>query len=237
MEELLRKLARMQRLEDQIGSLKLLQQELPKELNDIIGHVEQATANLLNSETDRAEIAKKQRALESDIKQHNESIKKYATQLSEIKTNKEYKALNSEIAYLKDKISELESQELLLMDSEAESKKQVERDKGELDEAEKAKRAREGELRDKIASLDAEIENLRAERNKLAHTLPQNLVKQYGNMIKNKNNCAVVYETNGACGGCGFVIRPQIRIELQLRSKLNYCESCGRILMERFDDI
>ena len=237
MEEQLRILARMQKLDDQIGSLKLLQQELPKELNDIIDHVDQATANLINSETERAEIAKKQRAIESDIKQFQENIRKYATQLSEIKTNKEYKALNSEIAYLKDKISELESQELELMDAEAEAKKQVDADKAELEAAEQTKRSREGELRQKIDSLESEIETIRAARNELAHTLPVNLVKQYGNMIRNKSNCAVVYVTNGACGGCGFVIRPQIRIELQVRGKLNYCESCGRILMERFPDI
>ncbi|HNT51902.1 MAG TPA: C4-type zinc ribbon domain-containing protein [Candidatus Syntrophosphaera sp.] len=237
MEEQLRTLARMQRLDDQIGALKRLQQELPAQLNELIARVDQATANLLGSEGERAELARQLRSLESDGKQFNEQIKKYSTQLSEIKTNKEYKALNSEIVYLKDKISELESQELGLMDSDAELKKRVEADKAELEAAEQAKRAREGELRDKIASLESEIETIRAERNKLAHTLPPNLVRQYGNMIKNKNNCAVVYALNGACGGCGFVIRPQIQIELQMRRKVNFCESCGRILMERFADI
>lgn len=237
MEEQLRTLAKMQKLDDQIGSLRLLQQELPQELNDIIEHVDQATANLLNSETERAEIEKKQRALEGDIKQNQDTSKKYATQLSEIKTNKEYKALNSEIAYLKDKISELESQELELMDEEAEAKQKVEQDKKDLAAAEMTKREREGDLREKIESLDAEIDKLRAERTQLAQTLPQNLVRQYANMIKNKGNCAVVYERNGACGGCGFVIRPQIRIELELRKKINFCESCGRILMEEFPDL
>lgn len=237
MENQLRTLAQMQKLDNQIGSLRILQQELPKQLNEIIDHVDQATANLLGSETERSELAKKQRSLESDIKQHNEQIKKYGTQLSEIKTNKEYKALNSEISYLKEKISELESQEIELMDAESQLTAQVNKDKKILAEAEKTKLAQEGELRAKIASLETEIEAIRAERNKLAHTLPQALVKQYGNMIKNKNNCAVVYLVNGSCGGCGFVIRPQIRIELQLREKINHCESCGRILMERFDDI
>lgn len=237
MEEQLRTLAKMQKLDDQIGSLRLLQQELPQELNDIIEHVDQATANLLNSETERAEIEKKQRALEGDIKQNQDTSKKYATQLSEIKTNKEYKALNSEIAYLKDKISELESQELELMDEEAEAKQKVDQDKIDLAAAEKTKREREGDLRKKIESLDAEIDKLRAERTLLAQTLPQNIVRQYANMIKNKDNCAVVYNRNGACGGCGYVIRPQIRIELELRKKVNFCESCGRILMEKFADL
>ena len=237
MEEQLRTLAKMQKLDDQIGALRLLQQQLPQELNDIIERVDAATANLLGSETERAETEKKQRALEGEIKQNQATIKKYATQLSDIKTNKEYKALNSEIAYLKDKISELESQELELMEEENMAKQKVEQDKKDLAAAEMTKREREGDLREKIESLDAEIDKLRAERTQLAQTLPQHLVRQYANMIKNKGNCAVVYERNGACGGCGFVIRPQIRIELELRKKINFCESCGRILMEEFPDL
>lgn len=237
MEEQLRTLARMQKLDDQIGRLRILQQDLPKQLNEIIGHVDQASANLLATETEKAELAKRQRALESDIKQHNEQIKKYGTQLSEIKTNKEYKALNSEITYLKEKISELESQELELMDAENAIKARIETDRKELDAAEALKRDKEGELRAQIDGLETEIEALRGARTELAHTLPANLVRQYGNMIKNKKNSAVVYIENGSCGGCGFVIRPQIRIELQQRKKINFCESCGRILIARFEDI
>jgi hypothetical protein len=183
------------------------------------------------------EINKKLRNLELDIKQHQENIKKYSQQLAEIKTNKEYKALNSEIAYLKEKISELESQELELMDEESEFKKKMEIAKAELEKAKKIQREREDELRKKIESLDGEIDNFRAERNKLAQTLPQSLVKQYAKLIKYKNNCAVAYARNGACGACGFVIRPQVRIEIQQRNKINYCENCGRILMEKFEDL
>ena len=39
----------------------------------------------------------------------------------------------------------------------------------------------------------SKIEETRAERNKLAVTLPTSLIKQYGNMIKHKSNQAVAY--------------------------------------------
>lgn len=236
MEEQLRTLVQMQQLDDRIGALRVLQQELPQQLNEIIEHVDQATANLLACETERAELAKKQRSLEGDIKQHQEQIKKYGNQLSEIKTNKEYKALNSEIAFLKEKISEQESHQLELMDAENQAAARVNEAKQELDKAEKAKSEQEGELRRQIDSLEGQIEDLRAQRNTMARTLPLQIVKLYGNMIKNKGNLAVVFCRKGACGGCGFVIRPQVRIELQLRKKINYCESCGRILVEPFED-
>lgn len=237
MESQLRTLARMQLLDDQIGKLKLLQAELPKQLNSILEQVEQATANLLVTETERAELGKKQRALELEIKGHQEQIKKYATQLTDIKTNKEYKALNSEIAYLKEKISALESTELELMDQDTVYKSKVETDKQALATAEALQKEKEGDLRAQIGDLEGEVEKLRADRNELARTLPTQLIKQYGGMIKNKGNQAVAYNREGSCGGCGFNIRPQIRIELQLRKKIHFCENCGRILMDRFDDL
>ncbi len=226
----------MQLLDDQIGRFRILQQELPKQLNEIIDSVDQATANLLACEAARAEINKKQRTVEQEVKAHQEQIKKYGTQLSEIKNNKEYKALNSEIAFLKGKIEDAESALLELMDSDTEAKAQVDAAKAELQKAEQRKKDKEGDLRHQIASLESEIEAVRSKRNDLARTLPIPVVKHYGNMIKHKDNQAVAFNRDGSCGACGFVIRQQMRIELQLKRKLVYCENCGRILMNRISE-
>lgn len=236
MEEQLKTLAKMQTLDDEIGRYRVLQKELPKQLNEIIESVEQATANLLAVETERAEINKKQRTIEMDIKQMQEQSKKYGNQLAEIKNNKEYKALNSEIVYIKDKISDQESALLELMEQENEVKERAATAKAELEKAEKLKKEKEKDLREQIASLESKIEEVRTQRNELARTLPVQIVKHYGNMIKHKNNQAVAYNRNGSCAACGFVIRQQMRIELQLRRKIIYCENCGRILMNRFED-
>ena len=236
MKEQLNVLAAMQKLDDKIGQYRVLQEVLPKQLNEINERVEQATIDLLAGETEKAEINKTQRAQEGEIKTHQEQIKKYGNQLSAIKTNKEYKALNSEIAYLKDKISEIESQLLVLMDSETEVKGRIVEYKNALAEAEANKKAKEGDLKAQIDTLEEKVESTRAERNKLAVTLPVALIKRYGNMIRNKGNQALAYSHDGSCGGCGFVIRQQMRIELQLREKVVYCENCGRILLNPFED-
>ncbi|MBM4403115.1 MAG: hypothetical protein FJ042_01790 [Candidatus Cloacimonetes bacterium] len=237
MVEQLKTLARMQLLDDQIGKFKHLQLELPKQLNNLIDAVDQAQVQLLESETHRSQIVKKIKSLELEIKQHNDQIKKYSGQLSEIKTNKEYKALNSEIAYLKTKISDIESIILELMDQEALFKQQVDKDKAVLEEAEKHKREKEGDLRRQIDALEKQIEETRSARNEMALTLPVNVIKHYGSLIKHKNNQAIAYNNAGACSGCGMVLRQQIRIELQLRKKIITCESCSRILLDYFDTL
>lgn len=232
MESQLRILEQMQVLDNQKGRYLALQKELPKQLTEINERVEQAMVDLLAGETEKAEINKKQRALETEIKTHQDQIRKYSGQLSEIKTNKEYKALNSEIAYLKDKISEIESQLLSLMETENELKETIDAFKVALQDAEANKRAKEGDLKAQISALEEQIKNTLAERNEMAVKLPQALLKRYANLIRNKDNVAVAFSREGSCGGCGFMIRQQMRIELQLRKKIVYCENCGRILLD-----
>ena len=233
MESQLQILEQMQVLDNQKGKYLALQKELPKQLSEINERVEQATADLLAGETEKAEINKNQRTLENDIKTYQDQIRKYSGQLSEIKTNKEYKALNSEIAYLKEKISEIESKLLELMEVENQAKDKIEGFKKALQDAEKNKREKEGDLKAQIEALDAKIQATLAERNEMAVKLPQALLKRYANLIRNKDNLAVAYNHEGSCGGCGFVIRQQMRIELQLRKKIVYCENCGRILLDK----
>lgn len=235
--EKLRTLVRMQAFDDEIGRCRELQKVLPQQLNTLIQDVEEASARVQETQNVKDGIVKRQKEMEAEIKHNNELKLKYGNQLADIKTNKEYKALNSEIANLTAKNSEIESQLLELMDTEAEINKQLAQHQAELQAAEQRKAAKEDDLRQQIGELDGKIEELRRQRTELAHTLKSDaLVKQYGNLIKNKNNMAVAFNVNGACGGCGFVIRPQIRIELDLRNKIHNCESCGRILMNKIED-
>lgn len=235
--EKLKILASMQKLDDEIGRCRELQKILPQQLNTLIQDVEAATAKVNETTNVKNGILKKQNELETDIKHNNELAHKYGTQLADIKTNKEYKALNGEIANLKQKNNDIESLLLELMETETEIKKQMVENQKELTAAEKRKSDKEDDLRQQISKLEGKIEELRNQRNELARTLPITLVKQYGHLIKNKNNIAVAYNNNGACGGCGFMIRPQVRIELDLLKKMHSCENCGRILMNKIEVI
>ena len=187
----LKTLARMQKFDDEIGRCRELQKILPQQLNTLIQDVEAANAKVSEANNVKSGILKRQNELETDIKHNNELIHKYGTQLADIKTNKEYKALNGEIANLKQKNSDIESMLLELMETETEIKKQSAVYQKELAAAEKRKSDKEDDLRAQIATLEGKIEELRNQRNELARTLPIALVKQYGALIKNKNNLKI----------------------------------------------
>jgi len=224
-------LAKMQRYDDQIVEKEGQKVTLPKQLSDLVQAVESAKAAVTQNLTEQEELVKRIKQIELDIKSNGELIKKYSSQLAEVKNNKEYKALNSEVTNLKAKNSDYDSESLKIMDAETELKAK----KGELDAALKVAEEKlsmeEGKLRSQIDALDQEISTLREKRNEHGKTLPIALMKRYKLLIQNKDHKAVVFNKQGACSGCGFKIRPQQELELKQQHKLVVCESCGRMLI------
>ncbi len=90
-------LIQMQAKDDKIGKKEILTRTLPEKLSSMKTNLEEAdlTKAATKDELDQNILSQKQNEL--NIKEHHEKIAKYKNQLLTIKTNKEYKALNSEI--------------------------------------------------------------------------------------------------------------------------------------------
>ena len=228
-------LIRMQRIDDKISELENLKEKLPKQLEQLITNVKKTTDLIEAINKKLAANQNQQRTKENEVATNNNLKKKYMQQLDGIKTNKEYKALNSQIVTLTDKNTQIDTEIIALLDEEAKIKKQ--KDEAEIlnKKAKENLTANEVILKKEIDKANSDIENYKAERMELAkQVLPVNL-KKYILLIKNKNRKAVVYCHNNACSGCGFHIRPQILIELSNPVKIIYCENCSRILVKEFD--
>ena len=226
-------LIKMQQFDDMITERNELMKELPKELNSLRNKLDVTKDELSTAEQNLEENQKDQKLKELDIQTNNERIAKYKNQLLSIETNKEYKALNSEIHHLEDKNSQIDDILLEMMDEEQRLKKELIEAKENFNNAEAELKANEKRLEDKIELVKKEIDEIRAQRNKIAVELPKSMIKRYGALIKNKNRKAVVFNINDACSGCGFKVRPQLIIEINQGNKVVQCESCGRMLVKK----
>ncbi len=226
-------LVKMQECDDIIGEKEILTKQLPEELNNLKQNLETANNNLAETENALEENLKTQKLKELDIKANNEKIEKYKNQLLTIKTNKEYKALNSEVSHLENKNSETDDELIVLMEEEVNIIAQLEIDKKEQKKADDELKANEEKLRKKIEDVEKDIAEYRNKRNILAKELNPQLVRRYALLIKNKNRKAVVFSDNNACGGCGYNIRPQLIIEINEGQKIINCENCGRLLVSK----
>merc|ERR1711879_654293 len=108
----------MQKCDDRIAEKEILKSELPQQLKSLIEAEEQAKMAVAETMEEINQVVIQQKDKEIMIKQNKEKANKYEEQLASIKTNKEYKALNSEIALLVSLNSELESEIIALMEQE-----------------------------------------------------------------------------------------------------------------------
>ena len=226
-------LINMQGCDDIIGEKEILTKQLPEELSNLKQNLETANNKLVETENALDENLKTQKLKELDIKANNEKIDKYKNQLLIIKTNKEYKALNSEVSHLENKNSDIDDELIVLMEEEVNIRAQLEINKKDQKKADNELKANEEKLRKKIEDVEKNIAEYKNKRNLLAKDLNPQLVRRYALLIKNKRRKAVVFSDNNACGGCGYNIRPQLIIEINEGQKIINCENCGRILVAK----
>ncbi|MDP8202901.1 MAG: C4-type zinc ribbon domain-containing protein [Candidatus Tenebribacter mawsonii] len=229
-------LIQMQKFDTVIGKKNVLTKELPQQLNSLKQSLLDADEAVNTTKSELDENQKDQKLKELDIADNNAKITKYKNQLLTIETNKEYKALNSEINHLEKKNSGVDDELIVLMETESELRDRLKENNEAQQKASDELKANEKKLEKEIQEVQKDIEELKSKRNKLAAGLPRDLIRRYGNLIKNRNRKAVVFNDNNACSGCGYTIRPQVDIDMKARNSVIYCESCGRILVDHFEN-
>lgn len=229
-------LIQMQSLDDVIGEKEILTRELPKELKNLIDSLQAANDKLAETNRQLEDNLKTQKLKELEIKSNQEKIDKYKNQLLSIQTNKEYKALNSEVSHLESLNTSIDDQLIELMEEEANIRADLEENKQTQKKAAALLKDNEERLKQKINAVEKEIIEIKNKRNDLAGGINQSMIRRYAALIKNKNRKAVVFNENGTCSGCHYKIRPQQIIEIGEGNKVVTCESCGRMIVAKPED-
>ncbi|OQY38997.1 MAG: hypothetical protein B6226_02780 [Candidatus Cloacimonetes bacterium 4572_65] len=225
-------LVKMQAIDDKIAVKMKLKEALPAQLQHLKDNVSEAKMAVDEADEQRKLAILEQKNRELLISENKEKSVKYESQLSSIKNNKEYKALNTEIALISVTNGNLENEIISFMEQENQNKEILaEREKYMAERVGELK-AQEDILNKQIGELDGEMDVLKAERSIYAKSLPKNYFLKYKQLIINRNRKAVAFDQGGACSACGFKIRPQIIIELDKMNKLIFCENCNRFLIK-----
>jgi len=227
------KLIRLQNVDSDLNAALTLLDAVPAKL-EAIDHQIKATAEIVAQAKDKlAANQKKRRDLEGEVKDIKAHSAKFKRQLNDVKTNKEYAALQKEIADTElkaDKIEEDILNEMIAADDiereiksangrQAEEKGRIEKDRGEILREQK-------ELETRKAAL---VE----EREEILPDVPRDQLKLYARIGQRLNGVALSPVTDDFCSICQMRVRPQVLNELLGRNALISCEACGRILYVR----
>ena len=221
----------IQRLDKEIDRLEarkivLLQgfRNKREELNKRIKGLEEIKAQKLNCTTE------KDRKEKMDLKDAEAKLKKLQEQLLRVKDNKEYTALQFEIAEIKEEKSSLETEILLLLEKEDTIAQRTEELSKEIDRDEQKIAHQEVQNSKEIESLNGKISNLTDVRQSIAKGIDNDVLARYERLRKGRGGLAIVAVENNACGGCNMRLPPQLVNELKRNDQFLTCENCGRIL-------
>ncbi len=236
MKEALYRLMELQEIDNELQAIEALKGDLPQQVNALRDQLQgmKADFNRLKNELD--EMKKSRLHWEGEIEVLRDKLKKYQNQLYQVKTNKEYDAITIEIDDTKEKMDEAETKVLEFIESEEHHTNEIKNLESKIEFLEGDLQKKEKELAKKIRSTEAESSILEKKREELVRNIKKPLLYHYERIRKVKGT-ALVNINKYACGGCFSAIPPQKVMEIRTMQQLIFCESCGRILVAKNENV
>lgn len=169
------------------------------------------------------------REIDKDLAAVSSRLSKFKNQLMEVKTNKEYQAMQKEMAVAEEEVSNHETRMLERME-EADGLAR------ELKAAEAALKSEQAEVSRARAALaeerveaERDLEKVLVERAAVAARLSRDALALF-ERIAGRRGVAVAEARDGLCTVCHVRLRPQAFNDVRRNDSLIQCDSCSRIL-------
>ena len=170
------------------------------------------------------------RDIEKDLAAVQGRLSKYKDQLMEVKTNKEYHAIQTEIATAEQQVR-LQEDRLLERMEEAETLAAEQKAaEAALKHGQAEVAADRQRLESERAAADAELAKVTADRAGIAAKLSAPALALFEHVSKHRKGLAMSEARDGHCMQCHVRLRPQVYNDVRRNERLMQCESCSRIL-------
>jgi predicted nucleic acid-binding Zn-ribbon protein len=226
----LQHLIRLQQLDTDIESARRRIAEIPSVQLALDARLAEQQAAAAAMKERLAENQTRRRATEAEVASLQSRLSKYKGQLMEVKTNKEYQAMQKEIATAEESVRSQEDRILEQME-EAETLGR------ELNASEAALKAQQDEisrerkrLEEEAAALQKRTTDTSSTRTSLAKELSPAALRLFEHVSRQRKGLAVAEARDGICTVCHVRLRPQVFNEVRRNESLIQCESCLRIL-------
>jgi len=230
MQNQLNYLVRLQQLDKAIEKVLENAKENPKKIEQIDQETQEVEGSFQAFLRERDEMKKQRRELEREVEALDQKNKKSQVKLMEVKTNKEYRAMLTEID--ESKKVKIGKEDLLLeflekldegIQKEKALKKSVE---AQISEGKIKKAGLEQEAR----GYEEELSELDGKRKDLTSLIESSLLRQYEFLRDRLKGVAVAEAREAVCLSCHMQIPPQLFNDLHRQDRIITCPSCLRIL-------
>jgi predicted nucleic acid-binding Zn-ribbon protein len=233
LEEKIRLIVKLQKLDSEIDNLENSREKLNAKLESLKEGFARKEKELEEEKNSFGETEKKLRSGERELQVVEGNLKKYRDTVYKITSQKEMESLDHEIESAKEQKLKVEEEILNLMERSEELKEGVSKREKELEAEKKILEKEEEGCRREIKDMENKLGQLSAEKKEVIGGIEEKLFTQYEKLRQSKEGLAVVEIKNGACQGCYLTLPPQIVNEIKGGKRIIRCESCARILYWR----
>jgi uncharacterized protein len=206
-----------------VAEMPATQQALETRIAEKTAQVTQIKDRIAAGQAARREVEKELAVVQG-------RLSKYKGQLMEVKTNKEYQAMQKEMATAEHEVRAFEDTLLEHME-EAETLAAELKNAEAAQKAEQAVVAREQKvLEAERAEIEQELIRLTAARGEVIAKLAPDVLALFERVAHGRKGVAVAEARDGLCTVCHVRLRPQVFNEVRRNDALHQCDSCTRIL-------
>jgi len=224
-------LLQLQRYDAQLMELQRKRDDIPRRREALKAALDHAKTTHEHAKKDLEKVRLERRAQEKEIEVIASEGIKLERQLLDVKTNKEYQAMLTEIQALKSKRSDRETVVLEHFEREEMLAAQTKQAEQRIAEEERKLKTGEADLEKESASLDQSMHSIKVDRDAVRPNVPKAILARYDRLAGSRDGIAVSEIRKGACGACFKGLTPQAVQEARRMDAVMQCEQCGRILI------
>lgn len=223
-------LVELQRIDSAIAAARKAHSDLPAREAALEARLSAATAARDTAKQRVADNKAARATVEKDLGVVQSRLGRFKDQTMAVKTNKEFHALQHEIAVAQEEIQKFEDRILELMIEADELGVAAKAADRTLADAEASGQEAQRQLAADRSRAEADIEALRVERDALVPRLSRQSLALFAGASQRTGGVAVTAIHEGHCGICHVRLRPQVTQAIVGGESIVQCESCGRIL-------
>ena len=227
----LERLINLQHLDSRIHDARQAIAAHPQRLADADARLAEAEAAVEITRHRLKDSQDSRRTLEKDAALYQSRLTKFKDQLSAVKTNREYTAMQHEIATAQTDLGAAEEKVLERMmegDAVAADLKQAE---AALASLRKQVEAEKKELAEELAGVQGSLAKASESRASLVKELEPRLLALFEQVARARKGVALCRATrDGLCSVCHVRLRPAVFQQVRHNDTIVQCDSCQRIL-------
>ena len=226
----LERLIRLQRLDNAKIEARRAVDAIPSRITELETNLDTSRARVDEARQRLADQKNARLAVEKTLAEVQARLSRFKDQLMAVKTNKEYSAIQHQIATTEADVRLLEDdilEHMLAVDELTAKVKSAEQtDVANCAEAERTRTKLDAER----TVLEGQLVDASHKRVKLSQEIGSDARRLFDSIASQRQGLAVVEARDGHCTLCNVRLRPQVFNQILLNTELIRCDSCMRIL-------